>query len=73
MAKNTKPLVTVIIPIFNRLEYFKLALESALNQTYKKIEVIVSDNSTNDETEKLITLPYCRFANKIFPPQQFFS
>ena len=48
------PLVSVIIPTFNRPEYFKLALESALNQTYRNIEVIVSDNSTNDETEQLM-------------------
>ena len=54
MKKISKPLVSVIIPTFNRPQYFKLALESALNQTYRNIEVIVSDNSTNDETEELM-------------------
>lgn len=53
-SKDLFPLVSVIIPTFNRRDYFKLALDSALNQTYRNIEVIVSDNSTNDETENLM-------------------
>ena len=53
-SKDVFPLVTVIIPTFNRPQFFKLALESALNQTYQNIEVVVSDNSTNDETEQLM-------------------
>ena len=53
-SKDIFPLVTVIIPTFNRPKFFKLALDSALNQTYKNIEVFVSDNSTNDETEILM-------------------
>ncbi|MBR1806945.1 MAG: glycosyltransferase [Selenomonadaceae bacterium] len=48
------PLVSVIIPTFNRPKYFREALDSALNQTYRNIEVFVSDNSTDDATENLI-------------------
>ena len=48
------PLVTVIIPTFNRPKYFREALESALAQTYRNIEVVISDNSTEDDTEKLV-------------------
>ena len=48
------PLVSIIIPTFNRPKYFREALESALNQTYRNIEVVISDNSTDDETETLI-------------------
>ena len=44
----------MIIPTFNRPQYFKQALESALSQTYRNIEVVVSDNSTNNETENLV-------------------
>ncbi len=54
MKKYKQPLVSVVIPTFNRPHYFKQALESALNQTYRNIEVVVSDNSTNDETENLV-------------------
>ncbi len=48
------PLVSVIIPTFNRPKYFREALDSALNQTYRNIEVFVSDNSTDDATENLM-------------------
>lgn len=48
------PLVTIIIPTFNRPKYFKEALDSALNQTYRNIEVVISDNSTDDATEQLV-------------------
>ena len=48
------PLVSVIIPTFNRPKYFREALDSVLNQTYRNLEVVISDDSTNDETEALI-------------------
>lgn len=51
------PLVSIIIPTYNRVRYFQLALESALAQTYQKIEIIVVDDSTNFETYHLIQ-PY---------------
>jgi glycosyltransferase involved in cell wall biosynthesis len=48
------PLVSVLIPTKNRPQFLELALNSALQQTYKNIEIIISDESNNDETEKLI-------------------
>ena len=52
------PLVSILIPTYNRPHYFKIALESALAQTYSNIEIIVGDDSTNNETEKLIYRDY---------------
>ena len=46
--------MSVIIPTFNRPKYFREALDSVLNQTYRNLEVVISDDSTNDETEALI-------------------
>lgn len=51
------PLVTVLIPTYNRPEYFRQALESVLNQTYTNLEIVVSDDSDNDLTENTIQ-PY---------------
>lgn len=51
---NDSILVSVIIPTFNRLEYFQVALQSALNQTYTNFEIIVTDDSTNDQVEQYI-------------------
>ncbi|MBB6671508.1 glycosyltransferase [Cohnella nanjingensis] len=48
------PKVSVLIPTFNRPELFEAALQSALGQSYPNIEIIVGDDSTNDETEKLM-------------------
>ena len=53
-SKDLYPAVLILIPTFNRPEYFKVALDSAINQTYKNIEIVISDNSTNDETEQLM-------------------
>ena len=52
MVKNM-PLVTIGIPAYNRAVLLKRAIESALNQDYDNIEVIVSDNASIDETESI--------------------
>lgn len=40
------PLVSVVLPTYNRPQYLHEALSSAVNQTYTNIEIIVSDNSS---------------------------
>ena len=52
--KELMPLVSILIPTYNRPDYFKIAFESALNQTYTNIEIIVCDNSTNEKTSEFI-------------------
>lgn len=49
------PLVTIAIPTYNRADNnLPKALDSALRQTYKNIEVIVSDNCSTDGTEAMM-------------------
>ena len=36
-----KPKVTIVIPVYNGEKYVKEAIDSALNQTYKNIEILV--------------------------------
>ena len=65
-------LVSIIIPTFNRPKYFQIALESALNQTYKNFEIFITDNSTNDDTEILIQDYLKKFSNiKYFRHKNF--
>lgn len=54
-SKKVFPLVSILIPTYNRPEYFELALRSAINQTYKNIEIIIGDDSTDEETEILMS------------------
>ena len=52
--KNDKlPLVSIIIPVYNGEDYIYLAIESALRQTYKNIEIIVINDGSTDNTEKI--------------------
>lgn len=45
------PKVSVIIPTYNRLELLKVATQSALDQTFKDYELIISDNHSTDGTQ----------------------
>lgn len=49
-----QPKVTIAIPTYNRAAFLTEALDSALAQTYKNIEVIVSDNASTDNTLQLL-------------------
>lgn len=53
-----KPLVSIIIPVFNGSNYMQEAINSALQQTYDNCEVIVVDDGSTDDglTEKIAGL-----------------
>ena len=50
----TKPLVSIQILNWNRAEDTQIAIQSALNQTYENIEIIVIDNGSSDDSVRLI-------------------
>jgi glycosyltransferase involved in cell wall biosynthesis len=43
------PLNTIVIPVYNGGNLLKEAIQSALNQTYTNIEILVVDDGSNDE------------------------
>lgn len=48
------PLFTIGIPTYNRAEFLRESLASALGQTFDDLEIIVSDNASTDETEEVV-------------------
>ena len=71
-------LVSIGTPTYNRANgYLKYALESALNQTYKNIEIIISDNCSPDNTEELVRsynderIRYVKHAKPLHPIDNF--
>jgi len=52
--KSSYSLVSICIPTFNRINFLKEAIQSAQNQTYQNIEIIISDNSQDDITRNYI-------------------
>jgi teichuronic acid biosynthesis glycosyltransferase TuaG len=48
--KNINPLVSVIIPSYNGLPFLKDAIKSVLEQSYKNFELIIVDDSSEDNT-----------------------
>jgi glycosyltransferase involved in cell wall biosynthesis len=50
----TAPIVTVCIPTYNRSDLLRGALQSVLWQSFRDIEVVVSDNASTDDTEAMV-------------------
>lgn len=48
------PKVLIGITTYNRPEYLQVALKSAMAQTYRNLEIVITDDSTNDETARIM-------------------
>lgn len=49
----TAPLVSIVIPAFSA-RFFSMTLQSALGQTYENLEIVVCDDSRDEEIEQII-------------------
>ena len=52
---NTRPLVSVVLPTYNRAHLLQRAIGSVLGQTHKNLELLVVDDCSNDTTPDVIT------------------
>lgn len=54
---QSKPLLSICIPTYNREKYLKECLESIVNQKWfniSDIEIVISDNASTDNTKELV-------------------
>jgi glycosyltransferase involved in cell wall biosynthesis len=66
---SMSPLVSIIIPVFNQNEdYLHDCIESALNQTYKNTEIVLSDNHSTNNVSKVVAQFSDNRIKKVSPP-----
>lgn len=51
---NISPLISVIIPCYNAEKYVESAVRSIMNQTYKNLEIILTDDCSTDSTFSIL-------------------
>ena len=61
MKKN--PLVSVIIPVYNGEKFIDKCVDSVLNQTYKNIEIILSNDGSTDNSLNVIKKYAKKYSN----------
>lgn len=50
IEKDSNPLISVIVPVYNVEKYIHKCVDSILNQTYRKLEIILVDDGTPDDS-----------------------
>ena len=49
-----KPILSVIVPVYNVEKYLPRCLDSLVNQTLKNMEIIVINDGTKDNSQQII-------------------
>lgn len=62
------PLVSVVIPAYNRPHTLQIAIDSVLEQTYPNIEIVICDDSSNNNVQEML-VPYLN----AFPQIKYFK
>ena len=50
----TEPLVSIFLPTYNQEEFIAESIESALNQSYDNIEIVIGDDHSQDSTWEIV-------------------
>ncbi len=62
---ETKPLVSVIMPVYNAVPFLRQAIDSILGQTYKNFELIIIDDCSTDGSWEMIKKYENKFPRRI--------
>ena len=57
------PVVSIVMPTYNRVSYLKRSIESVLNQSYKEWELIIVDDGSDDNSFQLINQYLMKYSN----------
>lgn len=68
MKRTNKPIVSVIIPVFNGASYLKDAVSSVAKSTYRNFEIILIDDGSKDTSKTL-----CRQLSRRYRNTHFYS
>lgn len=68
IKRSKKPLVSVVIPVFNGAAYIKEAVQSVQKSTFKRFEVLLIDDGSNDESKLL-----CKKLEKQYKNVRFYA
>lgn len=53
MNRAGKPLVSIVIPVYNSEEYLPTALDSLVEQTYENLEIVVVNNGSSGDVDNI--------------------
>jgi teichuronic acid biosynthesis glycosyltransferase TuaG len=65
-ALYSNEVVSVIIPVYNAEKYIGKTLESALNQTYRNVEIVLVDDCSKDNSRQVIESYTAKYNNVIY-------
>lgn len=63
------PKVSIIVPVYNTEKYLKKCLDSLINQTLQDIEILIINDGSTDNSEKVIN----EYKQKYFPKVRTFK
>lgn len=50
---NNQPFISIGLPVYNGARFLRQALDSLIGQDYENIQIIISDNASNDATAEI--------------------
>ena len=52
--RTSKPLISIIVPVYNSAKYLPKCLDSIISQTYQNLEIILVNDGSTDNSERII-------------------
>jgi len=64
-APTARPLISVVMPCYNAARYLAQAVESALGQTYGRVEIVLVDDGSNDGSAEVAARMAVKYPGRI--------